>query len=160
MADTVASMLSVAVMVCTPETLKATEKVTLPPTRTSGPAAAAGSVLVMVTGSEDPVIIFPLKSTALTVTLNALPTVCGVGVPILPVGVPGALVSPGIKTCSATATDLFRAKNVLLVDGKSVMATIAWMLVYTSYIVMGTTGLFVMASQVMGSSKLVAASKV
>ena len=46
---------------------------------------------------------FQLASTALTVTLTAVPTICVVGVPVLPVEVPGAAVSPGIDTCNLLA---------------------------------------------------------
>ena len=38
---------------------------------------------------------FQFASTALTVTLNALPAVRAVGVPVLPVALPGEAVSPG-----------------------------------------------------------------
>ena len=41
-----------------------------------------------------------MASTALTVTVNGLPAVCAVGVPVLPVAVPGAAVSPGSRICS------------------------------------------------------------
>src|SRR2546427_106731 len=43
---------------------------------------------------------FQFASTALTVTVKAVPAVCAVGVPVLPLAVPGAAVSPGISTCS------------------------------------------------------------
>ena len=43
---------------------------------------------------------FQFASTALTVTLNAPPAVCAVGVPVLPVAVPGAAVSPGRRIWS------------------------------------------------------------
>src|SRR5439155_12484102 len=45
-------------------------------------------------------IKFQLVSTALTVTLKAVPAVRGDGLPVLPVAVPGAAVSPGINSCS------------------------------------------------------------
>ena len=45
---------------------------------------------------------FQLASTALTVTLKAPPEVRAVGVPVLPVAVPGAAVSPGTSICSFT----------------------------------------------------------
>jgi len=45
-------------------------------------------------------IRFQQSSTARMATLNAPPAVCAVGVPVLPVVVPGAAVSPGSKTCS------------------------------------------------------------
>ena len=43
---------------------------------------------------------FQFASTAFTVTVNAVPAVRAVGVPVLPVAVPGAAVSPGISICS------------------------------------------------------------
>src|SRR5437762_1138463 len=45
---------------------------------------------------------FQFASTALTVTLKAAPAVCAVGVPVLPVTVPGAAVSPGTNNCNFT----------------------------------------------------------
>src|SRR5436305_8074664 len=45
---------------------------------------------------------FQLASTALTVALNAAPAAWAVGVPVLPVAVPGAAVSPGTSNCSFT----------------------------------------------------------
>ncbi len=43
---------------------------------------------------------FQLASTLLTVMVVAAPAVCVVGVPDLPVALPGDAVSPGIRTCS------------------------------------------------------------
>src|SRR5262249_45679482 len=40
--------------------------------------------------------------TALTVTLKAVPAVCVVAVPLLPLLLPGAAASPGTSTCSFT----------------------------------------------------------
>ena len=45
---------------------------------------------------------FQFASTALTETLKAVPAVCAAGVPVLPVAVPGAAVSPGASSCSFT----------------------------------------------------------
>src|SRR5213078_3322807 len=45
---------------------------------------------------------FHAASTDRIVTLNAVPAVCAVGVPVLPVAVPGAAVSPGTNTCIFT----------------------------------------------------------
>jgi len=56
--------------------------------------AAFGSVEVIATVSLV-VTRFQFASTAFTVTLKEVPAVCGLGVPVLPVGVPGAAVSPG-----------------------------------------------------------------
>jgi len=43
---------------------------------------------------------FQFVSTARTATENDDPAVCGMGVPVLPVIVPAAAVSPGISSCS------------------------------------------------------------
>src|SRR5262249_55955521 len=45
-------------------------------------------------------IKFQFASTELTVTLKAVPAVCALGVPVLPVAEPGAAVSPGASTCN------------------------------------------------------------
>ena len=62
---------------------------------------------------------FQLASTALTVTVTGEPAVCVVGVPVLPLTVPGAAVSPGIKTCSLAAAATLTGVNapVLSVRG-------------------------------------------
>ena len=45
--------------------------------------------------------LFQLASTALTVTLNGTPAFCAVGVAaVLPVAVPAAATSPGIRICN------------------------------------------------------------
>jgi len=43
---------------------------------------------------------FQFESTALTMTLKAVPAVWDAGVPVLPLPVPGAAVSPGSKSWS------------------------------------------------------------
>jgi len=43
---------------------------------------------------------FHWESTALKITPKELPTVCPLGVPVLPDAVPGAAVSPGNSNCS------------------------------------------------------------
>ena len=55
------------------------------------------SELVMIMFVVALLMIFQLASTAFTVMPlgMAVPAVCAVGVPVLPVGVPGAAVSPG-----------------------------------------------------------------
>jgi hypothetical protein len=51
--------------------------------------------------------LFQFASTALTVTLNDVPEVRALGVPVLPVVVPGAAVSPGTNNCSFTNAPAF-----------------------------------------------------
>ena len=43
---------------------------------------------------------FQFASTALTVTVNAVPAVNADGMPVLPDAVPGAAASPGISNCN------------------------------------------------------------
>jgi len=67
---------------------------------------------------------FQLASTALTVTVNTVPAVLAVGVPVLPVAVPGAAVSPGASNCRFTNAPEFTvmAELVLAVLVPSVMS--------------------------------------
>ena len=92
---------SLAVMVEVPAVRSVTLKLCVPFTSA---ALAGGTVFasdeVIPTTSVAPLTIFQLASTALTVTLNALPAVCVVGVPDLPLTVPGAAVSPGTSNWS------------------------------------------------------------
>src|SRR5258708_21341834 len=50
---------------------------------------------------------FQLASTAFAVTLNAAPAVWADGVPVLPVAVPGAAVSPGANNCNLANAPAF-----------------------------------------------------
>src|ERR1700704_3707301 len=70
------------------------------------------TVSVEVTG-------FQLASTALTVTVKAPPAVCALGAPVLPDAVPGAAVSPGIRSWS------FANAPALMVVAGLVFAVIA-----------------------------------
>src|SRR6266568_895034 len=104
---------SPAVSVRVPAVLKVTLKVCVPPTNavlTGSPALA--SVEVNATVSVAVVATFQFASTALTVTLNGVPAVRAVGVPVLPVVVPGAAVSPGIRICS-----LVNAPELTVMEG-------------------------------------------
>src|SRR5438034_987996 len=97
------SVRSPAVTVLLPAVLKIRLKLCVPATK----AALAGSTALASeeaspTMSLTVVIVFQLASTALTVTLKALLALCAVGVPVLPVAVPGAGVSPGANTCNFT----------------------------------------------------------
>ena len=86
-----------AVTVCVPAVLKVTAKVWVPETKLAfGGKVAAGSLEVIdILSAEE--TTFQLASTAFTVTLKEVPAVCTVGVPDLPVAVPGAAVTPGIN---------------------------------------------------------------
>ena len=104
--------MSVAVNVAVPAVFGVTEKVLVPATSAAfagRPAFASeleiATVSVEVTG-------FQFASTALTVTLNAEPAVCALGVPVLPEAVPGAAVSPGSRIWSFA-----NAPASIVVDG-------------------------------------------
>src|SRR3954469_17949601 len=106
------SLESVAVTVFEPAVFAVTEKVCVP----AASAALAGSVafasveVIAVVSVE--LTRFQFASTALTVTLKEDPAVWADGVPVLPVAVPGAAVSPGISSCS-----LLNAPALIVVDG-------------------------------------------
>ena len=61
---------------------------------------AVESVEVIPTVSVTVLTRFQLVSTALTVTLTALETIWARGVPVFPLAVPGAALSPGTNSCS------------------------------------------------------------
>ena len=102
----VPSVISLAVIVRVPVVLRVTLKPPLPPDN----AVFAGklallSVDVKPTVSPTTETTFQFASTAFTVTLKAVPAVCALGVPVLPVLVPGAAVSPGSRICSFVKPD-------------------------------------------------------
>ena len=120
----VTSVMSVAVTVRLPAVFSVTLKVCVPDTM----AALAGKA-ALASLDEIPTVCvllttFQFASTAFTVTLNAVPAVCAVGVPVLPVEVPGAAVSPGIKSCSFAKAPTFTVVDglVLAVFVPSVMS--------------------------------------
>src|ERR1041384_2655118 len=95
------SVTSLAVTVKLPLLLKNTGKICVPATSAVlAGKVAVGSVELKPTVSVTLVATFQLLSTALTVTLNPLNALCALGVPVLPVGVPGAVVSPGTSSCN------------------------------------------------------------
>src|SRR5438034_4204889 len=94
----VLSVMSLAVRVALPNVLSVTLKLLVPPTSAASEGRAAlVSEEVILTVSVGVLTGFQLASTALTVTLKDVPAVCGVGVPVLPLPVPGAAVSPGTR---------------------------------------------------------------
>ena len=101
----VPSVASVAVKV--QPLVVAVRKVTLKDTVPETIAVLAGRLglgaeEVRPTVSPTVLTTFQFASTALTVTLNAVPAVCAAVVPVLPVAVPGAAVSPGANNCNFT----------------------------------------------------------
>src|SRR3989440_514416 len=98
------SVLSLAVTVRLPAVFSVTLKVFVPATN----AALAGNVALASLEVIPTVCVFvltrfQLASTALTVTVNAPAAVWAVGVPVFPVAVPGAAVSPGTNNCNFTS---------------------------------------------------------
>ena len=93
--------MSLAVTVRLPAVFNVTVNVFVPFT-----SAAFGGSTALVSEEVIPTVSVTVfarllpASTALTVTVKAVPAVCGVGVPLLPVAVPGAKVSPGASTSS------------------------------------------------------------
>jgi hypothetical protein len=98
--DFVPSVISVAVTVRVPAVFNVTLNVCVPPTSAAFAGNAAFTSLVVIPTVSVELTAFQFASTALTVTLNAVPAVCAVGVPVLPVPLPGEAVSPGTKICN------------------------------------------------------------
>src|SRR6266581_4728851 len=98
----VLSVMLLAVSVCEPAVLSVTLTVRVP----ADNAPLAGKVALESVEVMPTVCVlltrFQLASTARTVTLNAVPAPWAIGVPLLPVAVPGAAVSPGTSNCSFT----------------------------------------------------------
>src|SRR5437870_832301 len=89
-----------AVIVLVPPVLNVRLRFCVPATNA---ALLGGSALVSVQVMPTMSLVlttFQLASTALTVTLNAVPAVSAVGLPVLPVELPGDAVSPGTSSCS------------------------------------------------------------
>src|SRR5439155_21259466 len=120
---------SLAVMVREPAVLKVKlENVRVPETSVRLPAvpppfssaiAALASVLVIVTLGVALLTTFQLASTALTLMPlgMAVPAVWAVGVPVLPVAVPGAALSPGSRSCSLVTAPALTASKGLALPG-------------------------------------------
>src|SRR5262249_24913084 len=120
------SVWSVAVKVALPTVLSVTLKVFVP----GASAALAGKVAVglddvIPTVSMIVLTRFQLASTALTVTLKGVPAACGLGVPVLPLGVPGAAVSPGNNNCSLLKAPALTLKEELTALVRPVEPTVS-----------------------------------
>ena len=98
----VPSVMSVAVTVWEPSVLSVTLAVRVPADK----APLAGRVALVSLEVMPTVWVlltrFQFASTDRTVTLKAVPAGWAVGVPVLPVAVPGAAVSPGTNSCNFT----------------------------------------------------------
>jgi len=114
-----------AIRVALPTVRRVTLKTRVPKERVALPGKVALlSEELIPTRSVTVLTTFQLASTPLTVTLKAVPAVCAVGVPVLPVVVPGAAVSPGAINCSFTNAPALMAiaELVLAVLVPSVMS--------------------------------------
>src|SRR5207247_1795949 len=95
------SSTSDAVSVCVPAVLNVTLNEFVPLTSAASAASTAlVSVELMCTVSVTALMRFQNTSTALTVTLKAVPAVPAEGEPVLPLAEPGDAVSPGTSSCS------------------------------------------------------------
>ncbi len=92
------SVTSELVRVAVPAVFSVTLEVRVPAIRAelAGSTALVSEELI-ATVSVALVIWFQFASTAFTVTVNGLAAVCTLGVPVLPVALPGAAVSPGTR---------------------------------------------------------------
>src|SRR5437879_3379457 len=96
----VPSVMSVAVTVCVPTVLSVTLAVRVP--ADNAPLAGRMALESLEVSPTVWVLLtrFHAASTERIVTLYAVPAAWAVGVPVLPVAVPGATVSPGTNTCN------------------------------------------------------------
>ena len=117
---------SLAVSVKLPFALNVTGKLCVPSTSAglAGKVAVA-SLEVRLTVSLIPLTRFQFTSTALTVTLNPLKAFCPLGVPDLPVVVPGAAVSPGTRSCSFAKSPGFTTTFALVLAVNVLAASVA-----------------------------------
>jgi len=90
---------SEAVTVALPLVFKVTLKTFAPFTNAALAGRTAFASLAAIATVSFVLIRFQNASTALTVTLNGVPAVWAMGVPVLPAGEPGAAVSPGNRIC-------------------------------------------------------------
>ncbi len=123
------SLMSEAVNVAAPAVFGVIENVLVPLTSAAlAGSVALASVEVIPAVSVTELTTFQLASTALTVTLNAEPAVRADGVPVLPLAVPGAAVSPGSRICS-----FVNAAGLIVVDGlvSAVIEPFVWSVAVT-----------------------------
>src|SRR5207249_1358451 len=101
LAEGVPSVRSDAVKVWVPAVLNVTLRVCVPETKAAfAGKPALASLEVIPTVSVMVLTTFQKLSTALAVMLKAVPAVLEVGVPVLPLALPGAAVSPGTSNWS------------------------------------------------------------
>ncbi len=120
-------VVSEAVTVALPAVFSVTLKFLLPLVRAVLAGNAALASLELIATVSLVLTTFQFESTALTVTLKAVPAVCAVGVPVLPLPVPGKAVSPGASSCNFTnAPGLTVTKGLVLgvLEGSSVSVAV------------------------------------
>src|SRR5260370_2713811 len=111
----VLSVISLAVTVAVPAVFRVTLKDLVPPAKAAFEGSTAfASLEVSLTVSAIVLTTFQFESTAFTVTLNAVPAVWASGVPVLPLVVPGAALSPGTSNCSFTNPAVFTGMDELV----------------------------------------------
>ena len=94
------SLRSVAARVKLPLVLKRTVRLVVPETSAVlGGSVAVASLEPSPTVSVTVLTRFQKPSTALTVTPKPMPAIWALGVPVLPLALPGAAVSPGTSSC-------------------------------------------------------------
>src|SRR5262245_12925816 len=98
----VPSLKSLAVTVCAPRVRSVTLAVLVPADNEPLEGKVALVSLEVIPTVWMLLTRFQSASTDRTVTLKAVPAGCAVGVPVLPLAVPGAAVSPGTNSCSFT----------------------------------------------------------
>src|SRR5438552_1875952 len=123
------SVMSVAVTVWLPAVLSVTLKFRVPAANAvfAGKVAAL-SLEVIPAVSVTVLTRFQLASTALTTMalVIAVPAVCAVGVAaVLPVAVPGAATSPGIRICSLVTAPAFTVTLTLVLAVSAAAASVA-----------------------------------
>src|SRR5437899_12465503 len=109
-----------AVTVALPAVFRVTLRVFVPLTRAELAGKLALASLELIATVSLVLTTFQLASTALTVTLKAVPAVCAVGVPVLPLAVPGAALSPGSSSCN-----LVQAPAVTVIAGLELDVVVA-----------------------------------
>src|SRR5207245_1462925 len=122
LATFVLSVMSLAVTVALPRVLRVTLKLLVPETSPAfaGRMALLSEELIPTVSATVPTR-FQFASTALTVTLKAVPAVWAAGEPVLPAALPGAAVSPGAKICN-----LVNGPALTVREGLVLAAIAAW----------------------------------
>src|SRR5437899_601846 len=118
--------MSVAVTVQLPTVLRVTLKFFVPAAK----AALAGnvalaSVEVIPAVSVMVLTTFQFTSTALTVAVKAVPAIWAIGAPVLPVAVPGTVVSPGANNCNFTNAPALIVTLALVLAVSAAAASVA-----------------------------------